>query len=149
MAKKVLMVCLGNICRSPLAEGIFRHLSKGNAFVVDSAGTANYHTGAPPDKRSIEVAKKNGIDISSQKARQLSSQDLEDFDYVFVMDEQNLINARALCTTKEQQQKINLLTKASGVNADEVPDPYYGDTEDFDFVFDLVYHCCRSWLAKY
>ena len=142
------MVCLGNICRSPLAEGIFRHLSKGDTFIVDSAGTANYHAGASPDRRSIEVAKKNGIDISSQKARQLTTKDLIDFDHIFVMDEQNLINARALCTSKDQQLKINLLTKASGINTKEVPDPYYGGQEDFEKVFDLVYHCCSTWLAK-
>lgn len=142
------MVCLGNICRSPLAEGIFRHLSKDDTFIVDSAGTANYHAGASPDRRSIEVARKNGIDISSQKARQLTAKDLIDFDHIFVMDEQNLINARALCTSKDQQLKINLLTKASGINVAEVPDPYYGGQEDFEKVFDLVYHCCSTWLAK-
>lgn len=148
MAKKVLMVCLGNICRSPLAEGIFRHLANAKDFTVASAGTANYHTGAQPDSRSIEVARKNGIDISNQKARQLTAQDLDDFDYIFVMDEQNLINALSLCTSETQRQKISLLTQASGVNAENVPDPYYGDEKDFEYVFDLVYTCCSAWLAK-
>ncbi|MGB0254802.1 MAG: low molecular weight protein-tyrosine-phosphatase [Flavobacteriaceae bacterium] len=148
MASKVLMVCLGNICRSPLAEGIFRHLADPKNFVVDSAGTANYHEGASPDSRSIAVAAKNGIDISNQKARQLTAGDLDDFDYILVMDEQNLVNALSLCTTEAQRQKISLLTKASGVYAENVPDPYYGDEKDFEYVFDLVYTCCNAWLAK-
>lgn len=142
------MVCLGNICRSPLAEGIFRHLSDPKEFTVDSAGTANYHTGAQPDSRSIAIAAKNGIDISNQKARQLTAGDLDDFDYIFVMDEQNLVNALSLSTSEAQRQKISLLTKASGVCAENIPDPYYGDEKDFDYVFDLVYTCCNAWLAK-
>ncbi|MGB0274986.1 MAG: low molecular weight protein-tyrosine-phosphatase [Flavobacteriaceae bacterium] len=148
MATKVLMVCLGNICRSPLAEGIFRHLSEGQNFMVDSAGTANYHTGAAPDRRSIAVAAKNGIDISNQKARQLTGNDIEVFDHILVMDEQNHLDALALCTSKDQRKKIDLLTAASGHSATHVPDPYYGNEQDFDAVFNLVYTCCQNWLAK-
>lgn len=149
MATRVLMVCLGNICRSPLAEGIFRHLSIGKGFEVDSAGTANYHTGAAPDRRSIEVAAKNGIDISTQKARQLTTHDIADYDHILVMDEDNLKNAQALCISAEQREKISLLTSASGHGATHVPDPYYGNIKDFENVFELVHDCCESWLAKH
>ncbi|MGB0443910.1 MAG: low molecular weight protein-tyrosine-phosphatase [Flavobacteriaceae bacterium] len=148
MSTKVLMVCLGNICRSPLAEGVFRHLAEGQNFMVDSAGTANYHTGAAPDHRSIAVAAKNGIDISNQKARQLTYNDIEVFDHILVMDEQNLLDTIALCTSKDQRKKIELLTAASGHNATHVPDPYYGDEQNFDAVFNLVCACCENWLAK-
>mgnify|MGYP000002078863 CR=1 FL=1 len=149
MATRVLMVCLGNICRSPLAEGIFRHLSIGKGFEVDSAGTANYHTGAAPDRRSIEVAAKNGIDISTQKARQLTTHDIADYDHILVMDEDNLKNAQALCISAEQREKISLLTSASGHGATQVTDPYYGNKKDFENVFELVHDCCKSWLAKH
>jgi protein-tyrosine phosphatase len=115
MSTKVLMVCLGNICRSPLAEGIMRQLTKGKAFEIDSAGTANYHSGAAPDPRSIEVAAQNGIDISQQQARQLTTQDIVDFDHILVMDRQNLKDAVALCTTKEQRKKIALLNEVTAV----------------------------------
>ena len=148
MATKVLMVCLGNICRSPLAEGIFRQLAEGQNFMVDSAGTANYHTGAAPDRRSIEVAAKNGIDISNQKARHLTVNDIEAFDRILVMDEQNKVDALALCTSKNQRKKIELLAAASGHNATHVPDPYYGNEQNFDAVFNLIYACCKNWLAK-
>lgn len=149
MATKVLMVCLGNICRSPLAEGVFRDLTAHTDFEVDSAGTANYHTGAPPDKRSIRVAAKNGIEISHLKARQLTTHDIDDFDHILVMDEQNLNDALALCSTNQQRKKIAMLTSAGGVHASHIPDPYYGDEHDFDFVYSLVHDCCKGWLAKH
>lgn len=149
MATKVLMVCLGNICRSPLAEGVFRHLSDPSNFIVDSAGTANYHTGAAPDSRSIAVAAKNGINISNQKARQLTRDDIATFDHILVMDQQNRIDALALCNTQEERHKIELLTSSSGHSTSHVPDPYYGDENDFDTVFELVYSCCEAWLTKH
>lgn len=149
MPTKVLMVCLGNICRSPLALGIMRQLTQGKAFEIDSAGTANYHAGAPPDPRSIEVAAQNGIDISQQQARQLTHQDLDDFDHILVMDKQNLQDALALCTSKEQRQKIFLLNDVSGISPDEVPDPYYGSEDGFVYVYTLLYHSCRKWLEAH
>jgi protein-tyrosine phosphatase len=148
MATKVLMVCLGNICRSPLAEGIFRHLANHQEYIVDSAGTANYHTGALPDRRSIAAAAKNGVDISDQRARQFTASDLNVFDHILVMDEQNKLDVLALCTTDEQRRKIDLLTLASAHDATHVPDPYYGNEKDFDAVYALVYECCKNWLAK-
>lgn len=146
MSTKVLMVCLGNICRSPLAEGIMRQLTKGKAFEIDSAGTANYHAGAAPDPRSIEVAAQNGIDISQQQARQLTTQDIVDFDHILVMDRQNLNDAMALCTTKEQRNKITLLNEVTAVSPEEVPDPYYGEEDGFAFVYTLLYHSCSKWI---
>lgn len=143
------MVCLGNICRSPLAEGIFRELTNHSEYHVDSAGTANYHSEAAPDPRSIAVAAKNGIDISSQRARQLTSSDMDAFDHILVMDDQNYIDALSLCTSENQREKIALLTKASGVDATHVPDPYYGDNNGFDTVFELVHKCCVAWLEKH
>ena len=143
------MVCLGNICRSPLAEGVFRHLSSSQDFIVDSAGTANYHTGASPDQRSMSLAAKNGIDIRNQKARQLTAKDIAHFDYILVMDQQNLKDAHALCSLPDQRKKISLLTTASGHNETHVPDPYYGNDQGFDFVYNLVYDCCKNWLAKH
>lgn len=142
------MVCLGNICRSPLAEGIFRELADDSAYHVDSAGTANYHSGAAPDPRSIAVAKKNGIDISKQRARQLTADDMSHFDHILVMDEQNYIDALSLCASQNQRGKIALLTKASGIDVSHVPDPYYGDYDGFDAVFELVHKCCAAWLEK-
>lgn len=149
MSTKVLMVCLGNICRSPLAEGIFRSLADKNAFVVDSAGTANYHSGTPPDTRSIAVAAKHGIDISNLRARQISRNDLDKFDHILVMDEQNLLDVQSLCNSDKQRQKVVLLTTSSGVDATHVPDPYYGNDQDFEAVFSLIQKSCVAWLTKH
>ncbi len=148
MATKVLMVCLGNICRSPLAEGVMRHLTRKADFIIDSAGTANYHTGSSPDSRSIAIAAENGIDISHQQARQINQHDLDFFDHIFVMDEHNLNDVRFLCTTEKQKHKIHLLTQAAELTASFVPDPYYGEKEDFKIVYDLIYLACTSWLKK-
>ena len=149
MKTKVLMVCLGNICRSPLAEGILRHMTSAQDFYIDSAGTANYHTDAAPDPRSIAIAAQNNIDISHQRARQLTADDINTFDHILVMDEENLANTRALCTTNDQRQKIALITVASGVAASHVPDPYYGGDDGFAQVFELLHNCCTLWLAKH
>ncbi len=132
MVQKILMVCLGNICRSPLAEGILS--SKLNhEFIVDSAGTGDWHTGEKPDKRSIEVAKKHGIDISYQRARQIKKSDLEEFDLIFAMDESNYLNLLAMTTDEHQKEKIKMILGDSNV-----PDPYYGGLSDFEHVFELL-----------
>lgn len=132
MAQKILMVCLGNICRSPLAEGILS--SKLNhEFIVDSAGTGDWHAGEKPDKRSIEVAKKHGIDISYQRARQIKKSDLEEFDLIFAMDESNYLNLLAMTTDEHQKEKIKMILGDSNV-----PDPYYGGLSDFEHVFELL-----------
>ena len=129
----VLMVCLGNICRSTLAHGIFEHLSKDYSITVDSAGTANYHTGNTPDSRSIKIAAARGINIANQKARQFIAADFDAFDYIFVMDHENLNNVLKLAKTESNRNKVRLL-----LESDEVEDPYYGGDQGFEIVFDKI-----------
>ena len=140
----VLMVCLGNICRSPLAHGIFQDLAADHNIKVDSAGTANYHTGAAPDPRSIEIAAKKGIDISPQQARQFEVEDFDQFDYIYVMDKSNLQNVLQLARTEEDHAKVRLLLG----NA-EVEDPYYGGKEGFSIVFDKIQKACQHILYQW
>lgn len=139
MPVKILMVCLGNICRSPLAEGILASKLPKDKFIVDSAGTGNYHSGKQPDHRSIATAKKNGIDISNQKARQFTTLDFDTFDYIFVMDNSNYEDVVFLAKTDEQKQKVQLVLNElfPGDNVD-VPDPYYGLQNGFDMVFEML-----------
>jgi protein-tyrosine phosphatase len=143
MAHRILVVCLGNICRSPLAHGIFETLLN-NDFFVDSAGTGAYHIGNPPDSRSIAVAKKNGIDISHQKARQFKPSDFDDFDFIYVMDQQNLTDVSSLARNKNDQQKIQLLCDVEGLGGVDVPDPYYGGEQGFEAVFRLIHTACEA-----
>ena len=143
------MVCLGNICRSPLAEGIMRKLTNKQEFLIDSAGTANYHLGAAPDHRSIAIAALHNIDISRQQARQLTPADIDAFDHILVMDEENLSNALALCNSATQRDKIALITTASEVDAPRIPDPYYGGDDGFAHVYELLHDCCINWLKKH
>lgn len=140
----VLMVCLGNICRSPLAEGIFTHYSQDFEIRVDSAGTANYHTGRAPDPRSIAVALENQIDIRTQKARQFVAEDFDHFDYIYVMDRQNLSNVLRLASTQEKKAKVRLL-----LDPNEVEDPYYGGEEGFTIVFDKIAKACQEIIAQW
>ena len=143
------MVCLGNICRSPLAEGIMRKLTNKQEFLIDSAGTANYHLGAAPDHRSIAIAALHNIDISRQQARQLTRADIDAFDHILVMDEENLSNALALCNSATQRDRIALITTASEVDAPHIPDPYYGGDDGFAHVYELLHDCCINWLKKH
>ncbi|MBK0381531.1 low molecular weight phosphotyrosine protein phosphatase [Pedobacter sp. SD-b] len=140
---KILMVCLGNICRSPLAEGILQHLAneQGLDWQVDSAGTGNYHIGGKPDPRSVKVAKQHGIDISRQRARQITREDLSDFDHIYVMDKSNYKNVVALASSADEKEKIKLL-----ITGDVVPDPYYDDAL-FEPVFDMIYAECGKLLT--
>ncbi|MGB1448229.1 MAG: low molecular weight protein-tyrosine-phosphatase [Flavobacteriaceae bacterium] len=140
----VLMVCLGNICRSPLAHGIFEYLAHSPNFRIDSAGTANYHNGAAPDPRSIAIAKKNGIDISQQKARQFEVEDFDRFDHIFVMDNSNRTNVLALARSDQDRAKVHLL-----LGEEEVEDPYYGGTDGFSIVFDKIHHACEKILEQW
>lgn len=145
--KKILFVCLGNICRSPLAEGILLHLKKKQnlALEVDSAGTANYHVGEEPDKRTIANAKKNGVDLSSLRARQFSVLDFDSFDKIYVMDTNNYRNVVSLAKTDIHRKKVSLfLTEVYKEEGLEVPDPYYGSEHDFEQVFQLVYKACEK-----
>ena len=143
---KVLMVCLGNICRSPMAEGIMRHKTAkfGSLWQIDSAGTMGWHKGNPPDKRAIDTARKNGVDISSQRSRQFQTTDFDYFDAIFVMDASNLQAVLAMADTPEQRQKVSLLLEKGRVEYPnfEVPDPYYDGR--FQEVFDLIDKACET-----
>ena len=140
---KILMVCLGNICRSPLAEGILKSKLPSDTFAVDSAGTANYHTGNPPDKRSIAVAKKYGLNISNLKGRQFSVSDFDTFDIIYVMDESNYDNVIALSRNDEDTAKVKFILNEIYPNQDySVPDPYYGGNEGFENVYKMLDEAC-------
>jgi protein-tyrosine phosphatase len=149
--RAILFVCMGNICRSPLAEGIFEHLArkagKHGALRIDSAGTGGWHAGSPPDPRSIEVARAHGIDISTQGARQVNNRDFEQFDLILAMDEDNLKRLKQSCPL-QQRHKLHLFcTYASGTR-ESVPDPYYGGEDGFLDVYNMLLAGCRSLLAK-
>lgn len=140
---KILMVCLGNICRSPLAEGILRSKLPNKNFKVDSAGTANYHVGDKPDRRSVAVAKKYGLDISNQRGRQFSISDFDKFDHIFVMDESNYDNVISLARNEEDKSKVEfILDKVYPNQKYSVPDPYYGGNDGFENVYKMLDEAC-------
>lgn len=149
MPVKILMVCLGNICRSPLAEGILQSKLPADKFFVDSAGTGNWHAGQNPDKRSIATAKNRGLDISCQIARQLKQSDFEEFDHIFVMDASNYKDVTALAPNKEAKAKVQLMMDAvyPGQNVD-VPDPYWSGQDGFDKVYDMLDEACTIVADK-
>jgi len=145
----ILMVCLGNICRSPLAEGILKSKLPKDNYFVDSAGTGNYHIGAFPDKRSIAIAKKNNIDITDQRARQFSVSDFDNFDYVYVMDSSNYRNVIQLARNNEDISKVKLILNELGnISNLDVPDPYYGGELGFENVFQLLNQACDRIATK-
>ena len=149
MSVKILMVCLGNICRSPLAEGILASKLPKDKFYIDSAGTGNYHIGKQPDRRSIDTALKNGLNISNQKARQFTANDFDAFDYIFVMDNSNYDNVIELAKNDEQKAKVDLILNQlfPGENVD-VPDPYYGTVANFREVIELLDHATDAFLLN-
>ncbi|MCE3296101.1 MAG: low molecular weight phosphotyrosine protein phosphatase [Crocinitomicaceae bacterium] len=139
--KSVLFVCLGNICRSPLGDGILRRKIKerGLQLTVDSAGTANYHIGKGPDERMVATAKKRGTDIAFLRARQFSAKDFRDFDLIYVMDKSNYSNVIRLAENEAQRNKVRLaLDELFPGEEQEVPDPYYGGQDGFDHVYELM-----------
>ena len=137
------MVCLGNICRSPLAEGILSSKISNMKVTVDSAGTAGYHIGSKPDPRAIDIAKKNNIDISSLRARKFEHSDFINFDKIYVMDKNNYYDIIDLAENKDQTSKVILITDV--LDSDSfVPDPYYGDLADFEKVFNLLEKICQK-----
>ena len=142
------MVCLGNICRSPLAEGILK--SKTKNLEVDSAGTAGYHIGKQPDIRSIDIAKKHDIDLTSQRARQFSTRDFDDFDKIYVMDNDNYSKIISLARNQEDMDKIDLiLNEIYPKEYKSVPDPYYGGDEGFQNIYSLLETSCEVIAKKY
>ena len=146
---RILMVCLGNICRSPLAEGILKSKFSNVAFTVDSAGTAGYHIGATPDPRSIAVARKNGLDISKQQGRQFNVSDFDVYDHILVMDTSNFENVVKLARNPEDISKVSLiLDNIYPQQRMEVPDPYYGGDGGFDDVYDLLDKACENFIKK-
>jgi protein-tyrosine phosphatase len=142
---KILMVCLGNICRSPLAEGIMKQQVKEADldWEVDSAGTGNWHVGQGPDKRSTKAARNNGIDISKQVCRQFKVNDFDNFDLILVMDRNNFADVSALAKNKQDQEKIKLF-----LGDQDVPDPYFDDNQ-FEPVFKLIESGCKEVIRTY
>lgn len=149
MSVKILMVCLGNICRSPLAEGILASKLPKNRFKVDSAGTGSWHVGHQPDERSIAVAKKNKINIAEQRGRQFSKADFEIFDYIYVMDRSNYNNVVAIAENPEQEQKVKLILEELFPNEKvDVPDPYFGLSNGFEIVYNMLDEVCEIIAKK-
>ena len=152
MAKhSVLFVCLGNICRSPTAEGIFKHKVQQreltDQFDIDSAGTGDWHIGSPPDNRARAAAASRGFDIDGLRARQVKAQDFQHFDYVIAMDYSNQRNLRQLSDPRHAD-KVYLLLEFSDSHLEEVPDPYYGGDDGFNQVIDLIEEACEGLLSK-
>ncbi len=148
---KILMVCLGNICRSPLAEGILQHKinEHGLAWQVDSAGTGSWHVGDLPDSRSIATARQHGIDITRQRARHLKPHDLDRFDLVLAMDSQNYRDILRLATTKEQEEKVQLIMNFVTPDRNQaVPDPYWDD-DGFEKVFGMLEEACGRVVERF
>ncbi len=141
------MVCLGNICRSPLAQGILA--SKLNeSFTVDSAGTSAHHVGETPDKRSVEVAQKYGIDITKQRSRQFKKSDFNEFDVIYAMDLQNYKNIIAMATTSVEIEKVTMILNETAAENNEVPDPYYGGNQGFENVYKMLDKACEIIASK-
>ena len=142
------MVCLGNICRSPLAEGILK--SKTKNLEVDSAGTAGYHIGKQPDIRSIDIAKKYDINLTNQRARQFSTRDFDEFDKIYVMDNDNYSKIISLARSQEDMDKVDLiLNEIYPKEYKSVPDPYYGGDEGFQNIYNLLETSCEVIAKKY
>jgi len=149
---KVLFVCMGNICRSPTAEGVFRRLVQNagleHKLLIDSAGTHAYHIGAVPDNRASAAAEKRGYDLSRLRGRQVAVRDFLDFDYILAMDRKNLANLQSICPPEHVCKVSLFLEFSANYNEREVPDPYYGGPQGFEHVLDLVEDAARGLLQK-
>ena len=146
---RILMVCLGNICRSPLAEGILKSKVNSEKIVVDSAGTGKYHIGGKPDKRSIAVANKHHIDITDQRCRQFQVVDFDEFDVIYVMDNSNRRDVLALARDDKDRAKVKMILNELFPNENvDVPDPYYGGTTGFEDVYSLLDKVCDIIAEK-
>lgn len=144
------MVCLGNICRSPLAdEGILKSKLPKNKFLIDSAGTANYHIGSTPGTRSIMVANKHGINISTLKGRQFIKDDSKVFDFIYVMDQSNYNNTIALAKNDSEKSKVKLILNETHPSKNfEIPDPHYGGDHGFENVYQILNEACSIIAAS-
>lgn len=143
------MVCLGNICRSPLAQGILESKVNPDDVYVDSAGTGAYHVGNLPDKRSIVVARKYGLDITHQRARKFTTKDFDAFDYIYAMDSSNYHNILALARNDEDESKVEMILNETYPNENKsVPDPYYGGDQGFENVYKMLDEACDVILEK-
>jgi protein-tyrosine phosphatase len=149
---KVLFVCMGNICRSPTAQGVFEKLVDDEALsgriTIDSAGTHAYHIGESPDVRASEAALRRGIDLSGQRARRVGVADFEKFDYVLAMDSSNYAELAELCSKKQASRLRLFLEFAPGPGIKEVPDPYYGGAHGFERVLDMIEEASAGLLAE-
>ena len=150
MKTKVLFVCMGNICRSPTAEGIFRSIvlkqKLSDFFEIDSAGTHAFHIGNPPDIRSQQTARKHGVDLSNQRARKVHQSDFYYYDYIIAMDTDNIEILRSICPANSQSQIKLLLDYLPNPSFPSVPDPYFEGK--FDEVFEMVHAACTSFLGN-
>jgi protein-tyrosine phosphatase len=147
----VLFVCMGNICRSPTAEGVLRKMvgdaGMQDRVFIDSCGTHDYHVGAPPDSRAQAAALRRGYDLSSLRARQIAEADFEDFDLLLAMDTNNLGLLQCMCPLKHRSKVRLLMNYASGFKSPIVPDPYYRGSNDFDMVLDYIESACRGLVT--
>jgi protein-tyrosine phosphatase len=149
MSVKILMVCLGNICRSPLAEGILASKLPANKFTVDSAGTGSWHIGHAPDARSIATAKNNNLDISNQKGRQIEEVDFDKYDYIYVMDTSNYRDVLELTNKPEHHAKVQIILNELYPNENvDVPDPYFGMANGFEIVYSMLDEVCEIIANK-
>ena len=147
--KHILMVCLGNICRSPLAEGILQSKVNSDDIFVDSAGTAAYHIGKLPDTRSIEVAKNHGINITNQRARKFTSDDFKKFDLIYAMDKSNFSDILSLANNEEEVNKVKMILNEVHLEQNlSVPDPYYGGDNEFENVYQMLNKACEVIAKK-
>ena len=146
---RVLMVCLGNICRSPLAEGILKSKVDPNKVIVDSAGTGNYHVGGLPDSRSIAIAQKNLLDITDQRCRQFRVSDFDEFDLIYVMDNSNRRDVLSLARNENDRAKVKMILNEIFPNENvDVPDPYTGGDFGFENVYKMLEEACTILASK-
>jgi len=147
---KILFVCMGNICRSPMAEGVFKHHVKqaglDGSIATDSAGTHDYHVGEPPDRRAQQAASRRGYDLSALRGRQVSRGDFGEFDYLLAMDETNLRALERMCPSRHAHKLKLFMTFSTGEALREVPDPYYGGEQGFERVLDMVEQAAQGLL---
>jgi protein-tyrosine phosphatase len=149
---KILMVCLGNICRSPLAQGIMEKKihENGLSWTVDSCGTGGWHSGELPDPRSTAEARKHGIDLNTQRARQFRSIDIDEFDLIYAMDRSNQQAILSYCNTEAERAKVSLIrNEVNGGMNEDVPDPYYGGPDGFQQVYEMLDEACKAIIKKY